>query len=222
MSDGISIREFARRDGCAEGLVRRAIQQTRLAKLADGSLDPKLVGSGWRKTNRAALSAETCAHNKNGVRGAVRGAKVGRPTTEPTLATLAEFLEQLKTGAIPPQWQAEQVKENALAMKHLLDGLKKSGELVELSYVESVFFEVFRSARDAWLNFPARVGPLIAAELGVEAEKVVEALTTHVHQHLADLGDPEVEFSPDGPRAVDSGGSARVDAAATDQHPGVG
>lgn len=41
---GISIREFARRDGCSEGTVRKALKAGRLAALADGTLDPELIG----------------------------------------------------------------------------------------------------------------------------------------------------------------------------------
>jgi hypothetical protein len=45
---GISVREFARRSGLDEKQVRRGIEQRRLKPLADGTLDPSLVGTGWR------------------------------------------------------------------------------------------------------------------------------------------------------------------------------
>ena len=45
------------------------------------------------------------------------------------------------------------------------------------------------------MNFPTRVGPVLAAELGLESDKVVEALTVHVHQQLNDLGEPEADFA---------------------------
>jgi hypothetical protein len=50
--EGISIREFARLDGCDEALVRRAVRKGYLPKLNDGSLDPNLAGTGWRFNNR--------------------------------------------------------------------------------------------------------------------------------------------------------------------------
>ena len=52
MALGISRREFAKRDGCDERLVRNAIESGHLPTLEDGTLDPALVGTGWRKTNR--------------------------------------------------------------------------------------------------------------------------------------------------------------------------
>lgn len=49
--DGISIREFARRDNCSDRLVRKAIDAGYLRKLPDGKLDPAAVGTAWRKGN---------------------------------------------------------------------------------------------------------------------------------------------------------------------------
>ena len=45
---GISIREFARRDGCDKVVVSRALKRGRLVAFEDGTLDPALVGTGWR------------------------------------------------------------------------------------------------------------------------------------------------------------------------------
>lgn len=47
----ISIREFARRDGCSDTLVRKAIQSGYLTAEADGKLNARLVGTGWRRSN---------------------------------------------------------------------------------------------------------------------------------------------------------------------------
>jgi len=57
-----------------------------------------------------------------------------------------------------------------------------------------VLFEGARAQRDAWLNWPARVGAMIAADLGLDADRVTAILTTHVHKHLEQLGDPDVHF----------------------------
>lgn len=48
MTEQISIREFARRDGCNDKLVRRAILSKRLSMLPGGLLDAALVGTSWR------------------------------------------------------------------------------------------------------------------------------------------------------------------------------
>lgn len=222
---GISVREFARRDGCDEALVRRAIKQKKLATLEDGSIDPALVRSGWRKSNRRV--ADKSADKTSAVRtvkteGRQRVEREAPPPKqEPDLKSLEDFIDRILRGEFSTLADAEMVKENALALKHLLEGRKKAGELVDARAAQTVLFEEFRSARDAWLNFPARVGSLIAAELGIDAERVVETLTAHVHRQLSDLGEPDLEFGEPA-RPAAPGGEARVDAAAPDQHPGVG
>ena len=48
----ITVREFARRDGCDERLVRRAIKRGRLTRGSDGKLDAALVATAWRAGNK--------------------------------------------------------------------------------------------------------------------------------------------------------------------------
>jgi hypothetical protein len=55
---GISRRQFARRDGCNESLVRRALRNGHLFALDDGSLDPAHVGTPWREGNYGYTSAD--------------------------------------------------------------------------------------------------------------------------------------------------------------------
>jgi phage terminase Nu1 subunit (DNA packaging protein) len=74
-------------------------------------------------------------------------------------------------------------------------------ELVEMTVVEHVFFESARTCRDAWLNWPSRAAPMIAAETGVSIDKLLAALDAHVHQQLVDLGEPELpDLLPSGGR----------------------
>lgn len=89
--------------------------------------------------------------------------------------------------------EARRVKENYLALLHQLDYERKSGELVELAVAETILFDQARASRDAWLNWPTRIGPLVAADLGLEADRVVDTLTSYVHQQLRQLGQPETE-----------------------------
>ncbi|QDD65548.1 hypothetical protein EJD96_15975 [Herbaspirillum seropedicae] len=93
--------------------------------------------------------------------------------------------------------EARRIKENYLALLNQLDYEEKSGKLVDLAVAESVLFDQARAARDAWMNWPSRVGPLLAADFGLEADRVTEALTTYVHKHVADLGEPNADFRPE-------------------------
>ncbi|HHX4055441.1 TPA: hypothetical protein ACU967_002248 [Burkholderia contaminans] len=91
--------------------------------------------------------------------------------------------------------EARRVKEVYLALLNRLTYEEKSGALINLELARTVLFECARAARDSWLNWPARVAPLIAADLGIEADKMTEILTEHVHTQIASLGEPEGDFT---------------------------
>ena len=81
-----------------------------------------------------------------------------------------------------------------MALQAKLQYEKDSGQLVELVVAEEVLFNAFRQQRDAWLNWPSRVAPLMAADLDVPADRMTEVLIEHVHKHISVLGEPE--FTP--------------------------
>lgn len=136
------------------------------------------------------------------------------------LPGLQRFVAVIAAGGYSSAADAETVKQNALALKHLLEARVKANELCEIGDAETILFEQARQARDTWIAFPDQFGPLLAADLGVEAEKVVEALTAHVHQQLADMGEPENPFREAGTAA--DGFTSRLDATASTKRAGVG
>lgn len=136
------------------------------------------------------------------------------------LPGLQRFVAVIASGGYSNAVEAETVKQNALALKHLLDARVKANELCDIADAETALFEAARAARDVWMGFPDRIGPLMAAELGIEPEKLVEALTVHVHQQLADMGEPENPFGEVG--SSGDGFAARLHASAADERPGLG
>lgn len=108
--------------------------------------------------------------------------------------TMSEFLDNLLAGSFATVAEADQIKANALAATRVQEWKERAGALVDVKLAENIFFEQARSLRDAWMNWPSRVGPLLAAEIGVDADKVTEALTRHVQHHLNQLGEPEADF----------------------------
>ena len=197
MKQGVSIREFARREGVSDTLVRKALKLNRLKAFDDGSIDPGLVGSNWREGN--AKGAKPANQNANpAVRSShleVRSSQGDEGDSE----TLEEEAARLhESGGVATHDYAEALrrKENYLALLRQLEYEQKSGSLVDLEVAEKILFEQARASRDAWLNWPTRVGPLLAADLGLEADRVVGALTEYVHKHISQLGTPEdeVEF----------------------------
>ncbi len=195
MPIGISIREFARREGVSDTLVRKALKLNRLKAFEDKSIDPALVGSAWREGN--ATGANPSANSSQPVRSSrpVRTAAPLDVRDDENLAGAADRL--IKSGEVEmvDYATALQRKENYLALLRQLEYEQKSGSLVDLETATAILFEEFRAQRDAWLNWPTRVGPILAADLGVEADRVTEALTAHVHKQIAQLGEPEANFS---------------------------
>lgn len=198
MPQGISIREFARREGVSDTLVRKALKLNRLKAFDDKSIDSALVGSAWREGN--ATGANSANRSANPGSQSVRASRPARTAPPPKLEdgeTPADAAKRyVDSGvALLDYAGALEKKENYLALLRELEYEQKVGSLVELDTATAILFEEFRAQRDAWLNWPARVGPILAAELGVEADRVTEALTAHVHKQIAQLGEPEANFS---------------------------
>lgn len=167
---GVSIKQFARLDGCTDTLVHRGIAQGKLIAFADGSIDPALAKTPWRKGNIAANGSNSYGSDP--------------------------------AGALLSYPEAQRLKENNLARKEgyqsLLRKLEheiRSGRLVDRERVEAQVFTASREDRDAWLNWPSRIAPLIAASLHVDAVALAVELERHVREHLAERSDPRLRLA---------------------------
>ena len=85
--------------------------------------------------------------------------------------------------------QAETVKENYLAKLRKLEYEKKAGKVVEVEPLKKILFELWRRERDALLNLPSRIGAVIAAELGIDQNRLVILLEKSIHEFLAERSD---------------------------------
>jgi len=90
--------------------------------------------------------------------------------------------------------EARRIKENFLALQAKQKFDEEEGSKVLLDVARGALFECAQATRNAWMSWPTDVGPLIAADLGIEVDKVVPVLTKYVHQHLSELGEPDGEF----------------------------
>jgi len=182
-SERLSASEFARRAGCDEKQVRRAIEGGKLTRGEDGKLDAAQLNTAWRrprvdsKANPVAKSSDMPSTDKKHVRP---DAGADAPEVRPAGSSL------LKDAVTRKEDYAGRLKE--------LEYLKQSGQLVELEVARRVLFDDFRAFRDRLLNWPSRVSSLMAADLGVEADKLSDVLTSHVHKLLAQLAEPAGEF----------------------------
>jgi hypothetical protein len=191
MSNGLSIAAFAKRAGVSHTTVSVAVRNGRLTLLPDGGVDPKLLRTKWRaQDNPKPRAPKKPAAKKTpppdsepaiNVDGSPKR-KRGRPLKRPEDAKPSSSTE---FAAITLQ------KERSLAALRQLEYEQRAGALVTVDAARRVLFEQARGARDHWLNWPARVAPFLAAELGVEPEAVLHTLTRLVHQHVSVMGEPD-------------------------------
>ena len=89
--------------------------------------------------------------------------------------------------------KARTIRETFGASMARLEFQQRSGLLVERALAEKVLFEKARQARDAWLCWPSKTAPLVAAALGLEnSDALLVELTAHVHKQIAQLGNADV------------------------------
>jgi hypothetical protein len=195
----VTQREFAKLAGCDEKQVRRAITSGKLKPDADGKLDPALVSSGWRRPIRSSKVVADSADISKVSAKSVRSVRAESVRTDPIVdesdtPTEAAAKLVMAMGAQNDLATAICIKENFNALLKQLEYEQKSGSLIDLAIARTVLFDAARAARDSWMNWPMRAGPKIAADLGLEADRVTEVLIEHVHTQIADLGEPDAHF----------------------------
>lgn len=152
---GISIREFAKRSGLDDKQVRRGIESGRLSKLEDGTLDPALVETEWRKP------ARTRADNASDVRTPMSAPEEPPAVSARDAETPAQAAERIITenGAPYTVVEAERIKENYIALLRQLEYDIKSGAVVSVADVVKAISEQFAQVRTRLLAIPAEQAP---------------------------------------------------------------
>jgi hypothetical protein len=189
-----SNRELARRIGVTETAVRRAEKAGRIKREADGSWDPARVKAAW--------ASNTDQAQQRPARSGGRTAKprAMKPVPEAALGavrdTLREHGEPITAGgpgSSPGQamtfMQARTANEVLKAQERRLRLQQMKGELVDRAKAVAQVFRLARDERDAWVNWPARVAAMIAAELEVDPHQAHTVLERHVREHLAELAE---------------------------------
>jgi len=184
-----SNRGLARRLGVSETAVRRAEKAGRIGREADGSWDLGKVRAAWTgNTDPAQQRGEPSAGN--GSRKAARPAV--KPVPEAAVGavreTLREHGEPVSTGGMTFM-QARTANEVLKAQERRLRLQQMKGELVDRAKAVAQVFRLARDERDAWVNWPARVAAMIAAELEVDPHQLHTVLERQVREHLGELAE---------------------------------
>jgi hypothetical protein len=177
---GLSIRAYARHRGVSHVAVKKAIDSGRITPEADGTLDPHRADAEWAK-NTEAPRAGTRARP---VRAAV-------PQETAAGASAGDTHVSLPTGGAS-LLQARTVNEVVKAQTNKLRLAQLRGEVVNRAQAIAHVFKLARAEREAWINWPNRITPTLAAELGIDEHTLFVALDVAVRAHLEELG----EFVP--------------------------
>lgn len=180
---GLSIRAYARHRGVSHVAVKKAIDSGRITPEADGTLDPQRADAEWAKNTEAP-----------------RAGTRTRPvrTTVPQEATASALAGDPHT-ALPSGsaslLQARTVNEVVKAQTNKVRLAQLKGELVNRAQAIAHVFKLARAEREAWINWPNRITPMLAAELGIDEHTLFVALDIAVRAHLEELGElvPKVD-----------------------------
>ena len=188
---GLSERKYAAHAGLSRGAIQKAKAAGRLVLFADGSID-----AAASDRMRAAMTDPSKQRGN-------ANAKL-KPVPEAALSAVGETLREQglsapATGGNTTFLQAKTANEVLKAQERRLKLQKMKGELVDAARAKALVFRLAREERDAWINWPARVAALIAAELSaalsdagqditLETSLMQKILETHVRAQLSELG----------------------------------
>jgi len=184
-----SNRELARQLGVSETAVRRAEKAGRIRREVNGAWDLAKVKAAWAdNTDPAQQRGEPRAGDRSD-----RPARGGiKPVPQAALGavrdTLREHGEPVSAGAMTFM-QARTANEVLKAQERRVRLQQMKGELVDRAKAVAQVFRLARDERDAWVNWPARVAAMIAAELEVDAHKLHTVLERQVCEHLNELAE---------------------------------
>lgn len=184
---GMSERHYAAHVGLSRGAIQKAKLAGRLVLFADGSINAPASD---------ARRAATTDPAKQRLRPT--GAKL-KPVPDTALSAVGDTLRE--SGLPPPVTgggttflQAKTANEVLKAQERRLKLQKLKNDLVDRARATALVFRLAREERESWVNWPARIAAVIAADLGVEAHAMQKILETHVRAHLTELADIRAEF----------------------------
>ena len=183
---GMSERQYAAHVGLSRGAIQKAKAAGRLVLHADGSIDAAASD---------AKRAETTDPSKSR-KGASSGSAM-KPVPAAAVSAVGDTLKEQgmaapATGGGTTFLQAKTAHEVLKAQERRIRLAKLKGELVDRDRATALVFRLAREERDAWVNWPARVAALMAAELGTETAAMQKVLEAHVRAHLDELAQPRI------------------------------
>lgn len=214
--EAVSIRQFAKLDGCNEKLVRRGIAEGRLKKLPSGKIDAALAGSTWRQGNisrqtvvpapppRSASPKQTNGRGRE-LKKIVKATAAAMDVTptpaepEPEEPWDPNDPKQLALGLaahFDTKWDADKFNAAYAGALKKIDFDLKSGKVVLIGEVAAQMGEVLRAVKSRLLSIPATVAPMVAAMKNPAEVRAV--LEREIHSVLEELASADIDSGEPG------------------------
>jgi len=199
---GISRRKFAALRGVSEAAVRAAIASGRITVESDNTIDPVKAMEQWdRQTDPAKQRGPHANAMRVETQAGTARASTAKPVPKAAIDAMSATLEE--SGADPTPnapagevsfLRARMANEVLKAQTARVRLEKMKEELVDRAKATATVFDLARRERDAWLNWPPRVAANMAAEIGVDAHALEQALDKYLRAHLADMAEVKIEL----------------------------
>ena len=164
--------EYARHRGCSRVSVHKAIEAGRIT-LIGGKIDATVADLQWSANTRARVTA-----NKP---------KAPQSSFPGSSALLGESDDQEPEGKGQEYWESRSRREAAEAAIAEMKEAEMRGALIRVDAVRSAWAGRATSTRDALLQIPARLAPVLAAE--TDMERVCGLLEEELRQALLQLSE---------------------------------
>lgn len=165
MAEGVSIREFARRAGCDDKVVRRKLESSHLPRNADGTINPEYLDVDWRK-------GEPLPAGKAG--GIADNAD--NPSDDP---------QDADSEGLWSKAEAERRKENYAARLKELQFARESGLVVDIDDVVVAVAHEYAIVRNKLLDVGTKVAPRVR---GLQsAEEIKAIIDARINEALKEL-----------------------------------
>jgi hypothetical protein len=196
---GMSQAEYARYRGVTRQAVWEAVQSGRITLLPDSTIDPVVADRQWGIRTDQSMQRKRTRRRSADVGVSLSGTKPvpteAIDTVRDTLAEQGIDLEQdAEPGGAISFVQARLANEILKAQLQKVKLGKVKGQLVDRAKARQLVFDLARRERDAWIGWPARVAANMAAELGVDPNRMEEALDRYLREHLSELAEIRVEL----------------------------
>jgi hypothetical protein len=169
--------------------VRKAIAAGRIVPEPDGTIDPEKADREWNARTDPSQQRQPLAP---AISEPVQEKAVTRAAMDTVQKTLQESGD--KPGGDVTFLRARTANEVIKAQERGVRLARIKGELVDRARAVATIFSLARRERDAWVQWPARVAALMAADLKVDPHQMETVLEKHVRRHLSELAEVRVEL----------------------------